>query len=151
MTNGDDLRRETSTGDGQPAETSTAVEANVEVAGEAVSAKEKVEEPEQDYREALGPIADEIEKQLGAEHPEPTPEGPETEPEQVLPAQKLQEPSDPPETPPTFEQHLMSVARRAPELDGAAEAMATDLVREKGFHHVKAWRLPDGSILITKG
>ena len=56
-----------------------------------------------------------------------------------------------PPAPQTFEQFLLSMAVRAPELDGAAEAMATDVVRRKGFHHVQAWVLPNGSILITKG
>lgn len=125
MTTGDDLRLETKTDDPEAPETSTGDGQGDETSTAADS-------------NSVLPADVEPEK------------GPETEPQ----AEKLavpEEPSEMPDAPPTFEQYLRSVAVRAPQLDGAAEAMATDVVREKGFEHVKAWRLPDGSILITKG
>ncbi len=55
-------------------------------------------------------------------------------------------------TPHTFDfaDFVRAVAKPAPRLDLAAQALVREVVQEKGFEHVLTYRLPDGSILITK-
>jgi len=103
-------------------------------------------EPEEVSQESVPPADPEPEKGPETDPETEDPPAAEGQPEKLFRAE-----AEYPDPPLTFEQFLMSVAVRVPELDGASEAMARDVLREKGFHHVKAWRLPDGSILITKG